>query len=41
MLLVGNAEGWGREGHAIVCKIAQVPRFLSLSSVYAVFQRSI
>jgi len=24
MLVLPNAEGWGKDGHAIVCKIAQV-----------------
>jgi len=24
MVLVPNAKGWGKDGHAIVCKIAQV-----------------
>lgn len=30
MLLLPNTQGWGEDGHAIVCKIAQV-HSLSLS----------
>lgn len=35
MLLLPNSQGWGDEGHTIVCKIAQVPNityYLSVSS---------
>lgn len=28
MLIFPNTEGWGEDGHAIICKIAQVSKTL-------------
>lgn len=29
LVLLQNTQGWGDDGHAIVCKIAQVPSYFA------------
>lgn len=36
VLLFPNTQGWGDDGHAIICKIAQVPSYFSFSSSLSV-----
>jgi hypothetical protein len=37
IILIQNTQGWGEDGHAIVCKIAQVSLAFDLSIFPTIF----